>query len=454
MSVGAKTVSWIIGKQAIPVVPSQDGIQYATGSEIEVSLTDYDSSKMTLGGTSSASIAGDYVCTVTPKDNYCWSDGSSSAKEIPWTIGGGYKTMTVKIDQSNTNPQTSVTYADDAATMTAGSSAWDEWFGFYPVLFKDGAEVVKINPNNYAQDINGNSIDITSGSAGDVMVAFPRRGLKISTSGNIVTISMTDNPNDPNFDYYAHQRGSTNKDAFYLGAYKGYESSSKLRSLSGKAPTVNKTIGAFRTLARANSPASNGSGGSGYDQSGFYQLTFRQAMYVLKYKNLDSQTAVGRGFVDGNSAATNTGGTNTKGLNFGETTGKQQMKLFGLEDFWGNIWEWIDGLYSDSSRNILVGSEGFNDTGANYTNCGQGATSDLNNYMSKIQGDSRRGFIAKEVSGSATTYFCDYANLYASGLPHFGGSWDDASDAGAFRLSVDYSATDAGSNIGARLMYL
>ena len=43
-------------------------------------------------------------------------------------------------------------------------------------------------------------------------------------------------------------------------------------------------------------------------------------------KKRDSQTALGRGYVDGNSAYANTGGTNTKGFMFGETTGKQQMK--------------------------------------------------------------------------------------------------------------------------------
>ena len=159
------------------------------------------------------------------------------------------------------------------------------------------------------------------------MVAFPRRGVKITTVGNTLTVKMTDDPDNPEFEYLAHTRGTTRKEKFYLGAYKGFTYASKLRSWSGKAPTVSQTIATFRTQAQAN--------GAGYDQSGFYQLTFRQAMYILKYRNLDSQTVIGRGFVDGNSAATNTGNTNKRGMDWGETTGKQQMKLFGLEDFWG-----------------------------------------------------------------------------------------------------------------------
>lgn len=359
-----------------------------------------------------------------------------------------YRTMTIKIDQTDSNPETCCTYADNAVGMTVGSDEWDEFFGHYPCLFKDGVEIGRLNPNNFAQFEDGTTADITSGNAGDVMIAFPRLGVKISTDSNdVVTISMTDNPNDENFTYYAHTRGTTNKDVFYLGAYKGYNSSNKLRSLSGKTPTASTTIGNFRTYAQAN--------GTGYEQSGFYQLVFRQCMYLLKYKNLDSQTAVGRGYVDGNSASIATGNTNAKGMDWGETTGKYQMKLFGLEDFWGNVYEFIDGIYSDASRNICTATDGFNDTGSGYTNQGSsGFASDTYGYMTKVQGTSEMGFVLKAIGGSETTHCCDYANVYASRLAFFGGSWNNASSAGAFRLSVNLSASDSDSSLSARLMFL
>lgn len=358
-----------------------------------------------------------------------------------------YRVMTVVIDQSNSNPETCITYADDAVGMTAGSSDWDSFFGHYPCLFKDGAEVGKLNPNDFTKFEDGTDADITSGNAGDVMIAFPKLGYKISTSGDIVTVSMTDNPNAEGYCYLAHTRGTTVKDKFYLGAYKGYVTSSKLRSLSDKTPTTNTTIGNFRTQAQAN--------GSGYDQSAFNQLIFRQCMYLLKYKNLDSQTAVGQGYTNSNSASIATGGTNTKGMDYGETTGKLQMKLFGLEDFWGNVNEFIDGIFSNSSRNILTATENFNDTGSGYTNRGaSGFSSDTGGYMSKVQGTSEKGFVLKEASGSATTYYCDYGYVYASRLACFGGNWGDGASAGAFRLYVILSASGSNSSISARLMYL
>jgi len=357
-----------------------------------------------------------------------------------------YRTMGITIDLSNSNPATCITYTDDAVGMTAASAAWNDFFAHYPCILLNGVEGVKLNPNDFTKDINGNTVNLASAAVGDVMVAFSRMGLKISTSGNIVTIKMTDNPDDATFEYNAHTRGTTRKEKFYLGAYKGFLDSSKLRSWSGKTPTATQTRAVFRTQAQAN--------GAGYDQSGFYQLIFRQCMYLLKYKNLDSQTALGRGYVDDNSAAIATGGTNAKGMDFGEATGKLQMKLFGIEDFWGNIYEWIDGIWSDGSRNIWTGSDAFNDGTTGYTNNGQGATANIRNYMSAPQGNTKTGFIAKTVTGSATTYFCDYAYLSASCVACFGGIWANASDAGAFLLHVDNAASNSTASIAARLMYL
>lgn len=357
-----------------------------------------------------------------------------------------FRKMTVKIDLNNSNPESCITYHDDAANMSAKSSAWDEFFGHYPCLFKNGNEVGRLRKTDFTKFENGSLADITSGNAGDVMIAFPRRGIKISTSGNIVTVSMTDAPDDPEFKYYAHTRGSQRKDKFYLGAYKGYYDGSKLRSLSGKTPIASQTISAIRTYARNN--------GAGYDQSAFYQLVFRQVMYLLKYKSLNSQTALGRGYVDGNGGAINTGGTNIRGMDFGETTGKVQMKLFGLEDFWGNVYEWIDGLVTDSNRNLLIGTDNFNESGAGYTNYGQGSTSKLTSWMKRPQGTTEKGFIIKEDGASETTYFCDYATLLSSRVSAFGGNWNAASAAGVFQLHVWDAINSVFEVTASRLMYL
>lgn len=380
----------------------------------------------------------------------------TEAKQIPVLLG--YQTMTAVINLSNSNPATCVSYADDAVGMTA--EQWDEFFGHYPVLFKDGKEVGRLDRNNFSLFEDGSLADIESGKSGDVMIAFPRRGLKITKSGTTtVTISMTNDPDNPNFKYYAHQRGSVKKNVFYIGAFKGYkDGDNKLRSLTGKKPTANITIGTARTYAHAN--------GSGYEQSAFYQLLFRQCAYVMKFGSLNSQTKVGKGLVSA-SAKVNTGGSNAYGMDCElikasnpsyMTDGKHQVKCLGIEDFWGNVYEWIDGLVTDSSNpiNILTNTDNFQDNGkgAGYMTTSSGMSSGNGGYMKEPQGNSEAGFAFKASGGSATTYFTDSAYLYGGFVALFGGSWCDGDDAGAFLLLVHTSASDSDGLVSARLMYL
>lgn len=354
----------------------------------------------------------------------------------------------VDIDLTDSNPSTWATYTDDAVGMEAGSSAWDEKPLFCDIasyLFKDEAEVGKLKKDDPTKFEDGSSADIASGNAGDVMTKFTRGGLKMWTEGNILHIRITDNPNAEGYSYKAFKRGSVDKDAFYLGRYKGYVSSNKLRSLSGKTPTGNQTIGAFRTNAHNM--------GSGYENSGYYQLLWRQALYAIKYKMQNAQEVIGKGYTGG-SAVTSTGGTNGKGDTYGTSSNTQQVILFGIEDFYGNIWEWIDGLVSDASRNILTATDGFNDTGSGYDSFPSGVTANEGGYMNKPQGNADTGFTYKEKNGSSTTYFCDSSGLGASCVARFGGGYGSGDDAGVFYFDVSNASSYANAYVGGRLMYL
>lgn len=376
---------------------------------------------------------------------------NNKAVELPITAPSAtYKVMTAKFNLSDSNPTTWGTYMNDAEGMTAGSADWDEFFGHYPCILDNGTELGKLKTDDMTKYENGSSAPITT-IGKDVMICFPRRGLKIWTDGGYLYISMTDAPDDSNFDYYAHTYKGNSCDKFYLGKYKGYASSNKLYSVSGQIPTVSQTIGTFRTYAEAR--------GTGYEQSAFFQLTYRQAMYMLKYCGQNAQIAVGRGFVDGNSAIYGaTGYTNSRGMDWGETTGKFPMTLFGLEDFYGNIYEWIDGIYSNTNRQLLAADGNYNDTGSGYTAITDAtASSNWSGYLRYPIGITNGGFaplVSSSDKGTDSTYFCDSAYVYADRLASFGGVWNYASGAGVFRLLVNLSASDSFAAVGSRLIYM
>ena len=85
-STDPKEVEWTIGKASM-AVPVQSGTLTYNGSAQSPSWSNYDSAKMTLGGTTSGTNAGSYNATFTPGANYKWSDGTDAAKTVAWTIG-------------------------------------------------------------------------------------------------------------------------------------------------------------------------------------------------------------------------------------------------------------------------------------------------------------------------------------------------------------------------------
>ena len=119
-----------------------------TGSAQSVSNTsywnNYNTSYMTIGGTTSATNAGTYIATFTPGSNYRWADGTITAINVNWTINKATGSLSV-------SPTT-----------------------------------VAINGNNYS---SGVAVTITR--AGDGAISYSPTsisGLTLSLNGNTLTI--------------------------------------------------------------------------------------------------------------------------------------------------------------------------------------------------------------------------------------------------------------------------
>lgn len=406
-----------------------------------------------------------------------------------------YKYCTVEIDLSNPNPAECCTYTDDAVIFDRESKRWDTFFGHYPVLFKDGKEIVRIDSNDFTKDIFGNTISSTDG---DVMIKFPRRGVSINhKDSNTLTVSMTDNPSDFRYTYYAHNVGNVERDAFYLGAYKlslPNNDGDKINTAKGRSISseyIEKGLGAtggdraipdeifryycennnsfvncenyvrstdpllFNTVVRYNgnywrvvnengtvdTPSEKSNDWeliSFYTMEGFFQRTFLQIMYILKYANLNSQATIGAGFVS--TGAHNYGRANAKNkTGYSDRYGMDSelvrdsivgfkipsmlqpapnynvndyhVKLFGIEDMWGNSWECVNNLRLDKAHKDRLDIS---------LNCGAEyiSVAPINNYTNDIiyikrpLGASSKGFITAESSGAnSNQYFCDLGRI-------------------------------------------
>ena len=375
---------------------------------------------------------------------------SNNVAPVEGTIYG------IKIDTTNSSPEGAVTYVDNAIGSVPASGnngffnggSWLDKFPFNqikPCLFKDGVVQYYLNPNDYTKKEDGSPADITSGADGNVMIEFPKIYWNIKKIGTEIYIRYSDKRISEQYKCWAHMRGTTEKDKVYISAYLGNLSNGVLQSLSGKAPVVSQTITALRNASAQN--------GENYQQMGYYQVLMLQILYLVMFKDRNSQSALGSGYATSNASRTTTGKTNTKGLYFGETTGKQNMKLFGIEDVWGNARYFADGIYLSESLNMFLGTHNFNDDAVGYTNVGVVNESPTNSYTVDIIGTTELGFLPLSSGGTATTYYCDRGGIVAKFTFAFGSPYNASVAGGIFQIT-NTVATATPADISARLVYL
>ena len=343
---------------------------------------------------------------------------------------------------------------DDAVGMTPGYAGWQNEpiiQSIKPCVLNNGSVVYYLNRDNYTQQENGGSADLTGG-AGDVMVEIPKIGYRLWNDENYQYVSVTNDPAKADYCYYAHSLNSTGDcDKIYYGAYYGYVNGNNLYSRSDVTPTTNITLTDFRTHASNR--------GTGYSLESFFPRTLMQCLYVVMYKNLNSQTALGQGLT-GASDKVNTGGTNSQSFCYGTTSRTDQVKFLGIEDFWGNVYGWLDGVYCDSNYNILTDYRNSVFTGTDGNDfqfsTATGASRNYYGYINKIMGTNTSGFVKdynNNTDGDSSTQFADGGGVYSGFFGLCGGYWDSGAYAGAFCLDLSLSASDAASYVGARLIY-
>jgi hypothetical protein len=183
-----KSVQWSIGRANIASVPTQTGSLIYNGSAQSPTWSGYDASKMTLGGTTSGTNAGSYAATFTPKANYQWTDGATTAKEATWTIGRA--TVSTLPSQSGsltyTGSAQSPTWANyDTTKLTIGGATSGTNAGTYTATFTP--------TSNYQWDGGGIGPQSANWSIGKAAgsLTLNRSSLTLNNATRTGTITVT-----------------------------------------------------------------------------------------------------------------------------------------------------------------------------------------------------------------------------------------------------------------------
>ena len=270
----------------------------------------------------------------------------------------------------------------------------------------------------------------------------------------------------PQFWYKIVNDAGANKRRYYVstGAIEGfklhpgsgqyvaaYETSSNNQSRSGKTVQVSQTRATFRANARAK--------GAGWQLCDAAERNAINLLYLIEFADTNCQAKIGAGRSSASSAL-QTGTTDAMTYHTGRPSGTEAtvgVKYRGMENLWGNVYEWTDGAnfidrvpYYSTDRDSYA-----DDTTAGYTACGGQNPGD--GYITKQRYVEALDWCISQpdaVGGSETTYFPDY-HYYNTGnrILAVGGYWHDGGTCGLFYWVCNNGSSYSNSHFGSRLSY-
>ena len=245
--------------------------------------------------------------------------------------------------------------------------------------------------------------------------------------------------------------GENEIDYVMVGKYEGSGSSSRVYSKSGQAPLENVTMDEFRNGCKAN--------GAGYQQYDFLIDLIIKELWLVEMKTTDCQSIMYGYAKNGNSTKIDTGATDevTKpsGSPVSNTDGEHACKYRGIENPWGNIYKWCDGIsFSGSSVYVCTEPTAYSagKTTGLYEYYGTRASND--GFVKTVAPLAEGSLIqyVTAVGADESSYYCD-KSLRSGTVLYCGGYWYSGTNAGLWCWLGNNFASGSSNRIGGRLCY-
>lgn len=322
----------------------------------------------------------------------------------------------------------------------------------------DGVVVKYLNENDYTKFEDGSS---TSGSY-FIMMQWPKIYTHREVVNGVYKFRCASSKIDSDWDCWCNYDKNNNIiENFYTAVYMA---NSRLISQSYNYATSESSVTPYnfaspvQAIGHATRSSQNHSTNDDWCVETLADRLLIQDLLIMMAKSTDCQTAYGKGNCDNSSKLAN-GTMDTKGLFWGSNDTTHGVKVFGMENFWGNYKRLVVGYVNGESGTIYVKlTRGTHDgsTASDYStefvpdtannNCIIG-----NGYLSltnvDISTQATAGYISNTITqpygrfpiyppnGSSTVYEADYialtdnSNLYNT---VFGGDNTSGVKAGPF----------------------
>ena len=312
------------------------------------------------------------------------------------------------------------------------------------VLKDDGTVNYYLNPTNSTQKAQGGTAVLT-GADGNVMVEVPKFWYKHTLVGDTHEWLVS---NTPLVGYSVHPwflEGGVERPFRYYRAYTPTVVAGKLMSISGSTPTVNQTRSTFRTQARAN--------GTGWELCSWNAVNAIQLLFLTEYCTFNTQAVLGTGNNTGQDYGITTGQSNSIGnASSGATNNDMWMSYRGIENWYADCWEFIDGINIQNYKVFLNQNPAtFADevyTG-DYVDSGITLPAGMSSsYIKKISGN----FLPTAIGGSSSTFVTDGGWSSSTGATViFGGDSTLVLVSGGFTFAASISTEIKDKSVSAGL---
>ncbi len=234
----------------------------------------------------------------------------------------------------------------------------------------------------------------------------------------------------------------------------------KLASIGNAKPIS----GIDQNLTRANTRKLANNRGTGWEQSYAATVSATQLLFTIEYASMNTQSKIGMGVMKTDDATTNmaepTGATTLLGNESGSVS-NGSISYRGEENFWMNIWTWVDGINVFDKSNIYIADHGFIDDNGDdpYKDAGITAARD-NGYISAFGYNEEFDWLlfASETLGDSSLPVGDYLYQSTAGgawkVARLGGTWTYSSYGGGFCWHVNGASSNRSRVIGGRLVYV
>ena len=335
---------------------------------------------------------------------------------------------TIRLNQTITDPATMITRTVDKGGIEAIRSNSHRYTG---KLNDAGVmELKQLDDTDGTKYTDGTAAELTTIGV-DVWMKLPQfyyKAVEVSTDIWDISFAYGSTPQGDGWKFW--------DGLDLIGVYEAHNSSSKLYSVSGQLSSGNISQVLFIAYAHAR--------GEGFTLVRWKHQNIMAFLFYTMYNHTNCQELIGAGVSSTDKVNGQTDSLGMEDTSASTNGNSQSINFWGLENWWGNKSEWMEGITVTDRVWAITEDDG---TVRSIT------APSTNGYISKVVAGEYLDVIPAAVAGSSTTGFCDSYYQDSGTRVVLRSNKHAASNGGVAYAGASFDSSYSLSSYGSRLAF-